>query len=145
MSVSNIHSSKDLSFGCFLLPAGTVGFLDDSIRIGITHFFLKEEILSAPKSKAVSRFSQLNTGRFLAEQSSLAREVLLAIRDSQLLTRPKMNALKYFLTILALTGAFAISARAATDVPSVPDSGGTVMLLGGALAGLALLGRYRKR
>jgi hypothetical protein len=56
-----------------------------------------------------------------------------------------MNALKYFLAILALSGALAISARAATDIPSVPDSGGTVMLLGAALAGLALLGRYRKR
>jgi hypothetical protein len=37
------------------------------------------------------------------------------------------------------------SARGFNGTPTTPDSGATVMLLGGALAGLGLLGRYLKR
>ena len=60
-----------------------------------------------------------------------------------------MKTFKYALTIVALVGALAISAKADVSgldaVPAVPESGATVMLLGGALAGLGLLGRYLNR
>jgi hypothetical protein len=128
----------------FFGTCSVVGFLDKSIIIGIPYFFLKKEILLAPKSKAISQFNKFEPRDFLPNEGQWQGKCFWAVRGSQLL-KPKMNALKYFLAILALSGALAISARAGTDIPSVPDSGGTVMLLGAALAGLALLGRYRKR
>jgi len=59
-----------------------------------------------------------------------------------------MKTFKYALTIVALVGTVAISAKADVSgfgVPAVPESGATAMLLGSALAGLGLLKRYLKR
>ena len=58
-----------------------------------------------------------------------------------------MKSLKYLLAIAAVTGVLTLSAKAdpVFGVERVPDNGATVMLLGGALAGLALVQRYLKR
>ncbi len=58
-----------------------------------------------------------------------------------------MKSLKYLLAVAAVTGVLTLSAKAdlVPDGLRVPDNGAAVMLLGGALAGLALLRRYLKR
>jgi hypothetical protein len=70
-----------------------------------------------------------------------------------------VKSLKYLLAITGLTGALTLSATATLTSDfkqvkqiefslagaNVPDSGATAMLLGGALAGLGLVGLYLKR
>ena len=58
-----------------------------------------------------------------------------------------MKSLKYLLAIAAVTGVLTLSAKAdlVFGGEQVPDNGATLMLLGGALAGLALVRRYLKR
>jgi len=60
---------------------------------------------------------------------------------------PNMKSLKYLIAIAAVMGALTLSAKAdlVFGGEQVPDNGAAVMLLGGALAGLALLRRYLKR
>jgi protein with PEP-CTERM/exosortase system signal len=58
-----------------------------------------------------------------------------------------MKSLKYLLAIAAVTDVLTLSAKAdqVFGGEQVPDNGATLMLLGGALAGLALVRRYLKR
>ena len=63
---------------------------------------------------------------------------------------PKIKTVKYITLVAALVSGLGLTAKAdlvlsAGDIPAIPDSGATVMLLGGALVGLGLLGRYLKR
>jgi VPDSG-CTERM motif len=91
-------------------------------------------------------------------ETSLARFLLLLDYYSQ--PAIYMKSIKSMALIAALASAYPLSASAATITLSpygdiylfkciedhaVPDSGATVMLLGVALAGLALMRRYLRR
>lgn len=58
-----------------------------------------------------------------------------------------MESIKSMALVAALASGFALSASAGTPLSTVnvPDNGETVMFLGVALAGLALLRRYLRR
>ena len=58
-----------------------------------------------------------------------------------------MNSIKSMALVAALASGFALSASAAMPLSTVnvPDSGATVMFLGVALAGLALMRHYLRR
>ena len=89
----------------------------------------------------------------------MASDLLKLRFVTELSTGPNVKSLKYLVSIAGLAGALTLSATATLTSDfkqvneiefslagaKVPDSGATAMLLGGALAGLGLVGLYLKR
>ena len=124
-----------------------VGIPDDSIKIEFHTFGVINKSTLNRKQAAMKYFNRIRA-HAICPQQRCGKEIAIFPVTTEGSSR-RMKTFKYAVAIVVFLGALAISAKANLSglgtVPAVPDSGATLMLLGGALAGLGLLGRYLKR
>jgi hypothetical protein len=130
---------------CVFMRKASKNYFKKNLPFAIVYVIDIQIFICSPKIRGVA-------------ETSLARFLLLFDYYSQ--PAIYMKSIKSMALLAALASGYALSASAATitlspygdidlfkciEAHAVPDSGATVMLLGVALAGLALMRRYLRR